>query len=86
MPEFFDGAIQKALHERKEKDALTNNRFIEMQPDMLSLIVNSNHISKGKLQSSLRHRVACRGKALSLLNVNESRDAGKKDRAAAREF
>jgi hypothetical protein len=36
------------MQDRKEKDALTRGRFIELEPSMLSLIQNSQHISKGK--------------------------------------
>jgi len=36
------------MKERKEKQALTQNRYIEMNEDMLSLITNSLHVSTGK--------------------------------------
>ena len=34
---------------RKEKDALAHGRYIEMEQNMLSLITNSMHVSRGKL-------------------------------------
>ena len=40
-PEFFNQPIKRALHERKEKDALNRGRFIELEPSMLNLIQNS---------------------------------------------
>jgi hypothetical protein len=61
-PEFFKVEIQKALLERKEKQALTHNRYIEMKQTMLSLITNSHHVS-----------TATRGKALSLLNTTSKK-------------
>jgi len=47
-PDLFQHEIQKALKERKEKQALSQNRFIEMNEEMLHLITHSQHISSGK--------------------------------------
>ena len=48
-PGFWQVEIQKALKERKQKQAMTQNKFITMNQDMLSLITNSMHVSTGKL-------------------------------------
>ena len=53
-PTFFQTEISKALIERKQKQALTQNKFIEMNEQMLKLITSSNHVSTGK--SSLSHQ------------------------------
>ena len=47
-PDFFQNEIQKALKERKQKQALSQNRFIEMNEEMLHLITHSQHVSTGK--------------------------------------
>ena len=47
-PNFFQTEIQKALIDRKQKQALTQNKFIEMNETMLKLITNSNHVSTCK--------------------------------------
>ena len=47
-PDFFQNEIQKALKERKSKQALSQNRFIEMNEEMLHLITHSQHVSTGK--------------------------------------
>ena len=69
-PQFFQLEIQKALIVRKNKQALTQNKFIEMNEQMLQLITNSNHVSTGKSRSLFPPTpLATRGKALSLLNT-----------------
>ena len=40
-PDFFQSEIQKAMIERKQKDALANGSFIEMDRAMLELITGS---------------------------------------------
>ncbi len=47
-PGYFQQEISKALKDRKEKQALTQNKFIQMNDDMLRLITSSNHVSTGK--------------------------------------
>jgi hypothetical protein len=47
-PGYFQQEITKALVDRKQKQALTQNKFISMNEEMLSLITNSNHVSTGK--------------------------------------
>ena len=47
-PNYFATEIQKALVERKQKQALTHNQYISMNQEMLTLITGSNHISTGK--------------------------------------
>ena len=54
-PQFFQLEIQKALIVRKNKQALTQNKFIEMNEQMLQLITNSNHVSTGKSCSHPTH-------------------------------
>ena len=49
-PDFFQQEIQKALKSRKEKQALSQNKFIQMNQQMLSLITSSQHVSTGKSQ------------------------------------
>ena len=66
-PGFWQVEIQKALKERKQKQAMTQNKFITMNQDMLSLITNSMHVSTGKFTVA-NVCLATRGKALSLLN------------------
>jgi hypothetical protein len=46
--DYFQREIAKALIDRKQKQALTQNKFIEMNADMLQLITGSNHVSTGK--------------------------------------
>ncbi len=47
-PGYFQQEITKALKERKEKQALTQNKYITMNDEMLKLITSSNHVSTGK--------------------------------------
>jgi hypothetical protein len=47
-PGYFQQEITKALKERKEKQALTQNKYITMNDEMLRLITSSNHVSTGK--------------------------------------
>ncbi len=70
--DFFQHEIQKALKERKQKQALSQNRFIEMNEQMLQLITNSQHVSTGKCRGHLSI-LATRGKALSLLNTHTNK-------------
>ena len=51
-PGFWQVEIQKALKERKQKQAMTQNKFITMNQDMLSLITNSMHVSTGKFTAA----------------------------------
>jgi hypothetical protein len=51
-PGYFQQEITKALVDRKNKQALTQNKFISMNEEMLSLITNSNHVSTGKFSRS----------------------------------
>ncbi len=53
-PGYFQQEITKALVDRKNKQALTQNKFISMNEEMLSLITNSNHVSTGKSMCSHR--------------------------------
>ena len=55
---------------RKEKEAVTKGRYVEMEQSMLKLITTSQHISRGKYRTFLTLHLATRGKALSLLNVS----------------
>ena len=50
-PEFFSANIRKALLERKEREALSRNKFIDMSESMLALIKDSAHVAKCKFQS-----------------------------------
>ncbi len=46
--DWFKEQIAKALIDRKQKQALTQNKFITMNEDMYKLITTSNHVSSGK--------------------------------------
>ncbi len=48
-PDYFQTEIHKAMQGRKEKDALAHGRYIEMEQNMLTLISNSMHVSRGQL-------------------------------------
>ncbi len=47
-PGYFQQEIAKALIDRKQKQALTQDKFIQMNEEMFRLITNSNHVSSGK--------------------------------------
>lgn len=47
-PNFFETEIQKALQTRKERETAANDSYVEINPDMLELIANSNYKSRGK--------------------------------------
>ena len=47
-PDYFITAIQEAYRKRKERHALQTEQYIEMSPEMMSLVGASNQISKGK--------------------------------------
>ena len=47
-PRYFIDEIQAAYKKRKEKHDLKTEQFIEMSSEMMSLVSNSNQISKGK--------------------------------------
>ena len=51
-PGYFQQEITKAPVDRKQKQALTQNKFITMNQEMLNLITSSNHVSTGEYEFS----------------------------------
>ena len=51
-PKFFITNINNAYAKRREKEADTHNKYIEINPQFYSLLTQSNHVSKCKC----RHR------------------------------
>ena len=47
-PNYFIGEIQQAYKNRKEKHDLKTEQYIEMCPEMMSLVSGSHQVSKGK--------------------------------------
>jgi hypothetical protein len=47
-PDWFKSQLTQALRNRKESQALTQNKYIEVNSEFLELIRNSQHISKCK--------------------------------------
>ena len=47
-PGSVEKKIKRAMKERKENHAVAHNKYIDVDNEMLDLIRNSNHISKGK--------------------------------------
>ena len=74
-PGYFQQEITKALKDRKEKQALSQNKFIEMNEDMLKLITGSNHVSTGKLPFTHPSASEPRESAKSVVENLEKEDA-----------
>ena len=51
-PKFFISNINNAYAKRRDKEAVANNRFIEINPQFYALLNQSNHVSKCKYARS----------------------------------
>ena len=47
-PNYFDDTIRAASRKRKEKFALKQNQFIDLDPKILDIIRTSDHVMKCK--------------------------------------